>query len=293
MSYTQNPAMPRVRRDAVNLVKYRRWSMRQVARRFGVEPSTVSRWCRLPFATGWHELPTRSSKPKTSPQALKKEVVEKIIEKRIGRRRCGQVIHAELRRDGVRVSLPSVQRTLDRLGFLKKRSPWKRPHDATPRPEISCAGALVQADTVHLRAPNGTKIYVYTLIDIFSRWAYAEVVERINTIASVDFIDRARGCAPFRFQMLQTDHGSEFSTWFTHGMWRRGMQHRHSRVRQANDNAHVERFNRTLQEECLDHTAHTLSDFREALATYLSYYNGERLHMGINYQTPAQVLRSS
>lgn len=293
MSYTQNPAMPRVRRDAVNLVKYRRWSMRKVARRFGVEPSTISRWCRLPFATGWHELPTRSSRPKTSPHALSKEIVSAIIQKRIGRRRCGQVIHQELKREGISVSLPSVQRTLDRLGLLKKRSPWKRPHDATPRPEATFAGALLQADTVHIFAPDGTRIYIYTLIDLYSRWAYAEVVEHIGAEISTQFMERAQAAAQFRFVMIQTDHGSEFSLWFTHALWRSGMQHRHSRVRQSNDNAHVERFNRTIQEECLDHTTHTIVDFREALAVYLPYYNGERLHMGINYQTPLEVLRRS
>ncbi|KKT13287.1 MAG: Integrase catalytic region, partial [Parcubacteria group bacterium GW2011_GWC1_43_30] len=68
-------------------------------------------------------------------------------------------------------------------------------------------------------------------------------------------------------------------------------KHRHSRVRQKDDQAHIERFNRTIQEECLDRTAHTLEDFREALGQYMPYYNNERLHMGINYQTPLEVLR--
>lgn len=293
MPYTTNPNMPKVRRDAVNLVTYRGWSMRKVARRYGVEPSTISRWCKLPLATGWHELPTRSSCPKTSPTALKKEIVSAIIQKRIGRRRCGQHIYHELKREGVRVSLPSVQRTLDRLGLLKRRSPWKRPHDSTPRPEVTHAGALLQADTVHILAPDGARIYVYTLIDLYSRWAYAEVVERIGAEASVQFINRAREVAPFCFEMVQTDHGSEFSIWFTHALWQQGMRHRHSRVRQSNDNAHVERFNRTIQEECLDRTPHTVIDFKQALAEYLPYYNEKRIHMGINYQTPLEVLRRS
>src|SRR3990167_3326258 len=88
MAYTTNPHIAKVRRDAVNLVVYRHRSMRRVPRRFGVEPSTISRWCRLPMATGWHELPTRSSRPKTSPNALKREIVEAIITKRIGRAAC-------------------------------------------------------------------------------------------------------------------------------------------------------------------------------------------------------------
>ena len=293
MPYSKNPHLPKVRRDAVNLVKYRHWSMRKVARHFGVEPSTVSRWCKHPFGTGWHEIPTHSSRPHTSPNALKKEIVEAIIEKRIGRRRCGEVIYHELLNEGVKVSLPSVQRTLDRLGMLKKRSPWKRPHDSTPRPEVTRAGALMQVDTVHILAPDGTRFYVYTLIDLFSRWAYAEVIDRISAKKSAVFVRRAQKKSPFRFEMIQTDHGAEFSIGFTHAIWQKNIHHRHSRVRQPNDNSHVERFNRSIQEECLDHTTHTIPDFRKAIKKYLPYYNTERLHMGLNFKTPQQVLRRS
>ena len=285
--------MPKVRRDAVRLVKYRGWSMRKVARHIGVEPSTISRWCKKDPTGGWREIPTESSRPDTSPNALSENIVSAIITKRSGRRRCGQVIHQELLRDGIKVSLSSVQRTLDRCHLLKKRSPWKRPHDPTPRPEIAHAGALIQTDTVHIMAPNGTKIYIYTLIDLYSRWTYAEAVERINAKASVRFIEHAGARAPFRFEMIQTDHGSEFSTWFTHSLWRMGMKHRHTRVRQPNDNAHVERFNRTLQEECLIHALRSVKTFKVALAEYLPYYNTERLHMGLNYKTPLEVLRRS
>lgn len=293
MSYTTNPHISKVRRDAVNLVKYRHWSMRKVARRFGVEPSTISRWCRLPMATGWHELPTRSSRPKTSPNALREEIVLAIIAKRNGRRRCGQHIYHELKREGVVVSLISVQRTLDRLGMLKKRSLWKRPHDYTERPDVTAPGSLLEADTVHIRLPDGSKLYVYTVIDLFSRWAYAEVVTRISSARSVTFISRAKASAPFQMNMVQTDNGPEFQKMFRFRLYKLGLDHRHSRVRQSNDQAHIERFNRTIQEECLDRTAQTLIHFRKAVKTFLPYYNNERIHMGINFRTPQEVLRSS
>ena len=250
MAYTKNPHLPKVRRDAVRLVKQQDWSMRKAARYFGVQPSTVMRWCRKDFTYGEHEIPTLSSKPKRSPRALSRDIVHAIIRKRVGRRRCGQVIHRELIADGISVSLCSVQRTLSRCHLLKKRSPWKRPHDATPRPEATHAGALLQCDTVHFVLPDGSRLYVYTLIDLFSRWAYAEVSEKLRAYKSASFIARAERRAPFSFEMVQTDHGPEFSTRFTHLLLRKGLAHRHSRVRQCNDNAHVERFNRTLQDEC-------------------------------------------
>lgn len=292
MSYTTNPHLPKVRRDTVLLVR-KGWSIRKAARYVGVNPGTVSRWVKKAPTDGRLVIPTQSSRPKVSPKALVRDIVKAIIKQRQGRRRCGQVIHQELLRQGVKVSLSSVQRTLDRCGLLQKRSLWKRPHDATPRPTPAYSGALMQADTVHIITPDGKRIYIYTLIDLFSRWAYAEAVPRISAQTSVEFMRRATRIAEFRFEMIQTDHGSEFSTWFTHSMWRMDISHRHSRVRQSNDNAHVERFNRTIQEECLDRTIHTLKAFRRALTQYLPYYNTERLHMGINYRTPLEVLRRS
>lgn len=293
MAYTTNPHLPKVRREAVNLVKYRKWSIRKTAKHFGYNPSTISRWCRKPMATGWHIIPTESSRPNKSPNALKKEVLEAIINTRIKSKRCGQVIYQELKRNGVKVSLSSVQRTLDRCHLLKKRSPWKRPHDYTQRPEVTHSGALIQLDTIHIMLSNGTRLYVYTLIDLYSRWTYAEVSEKISSNQSVLFVQKATKEASFNFEMIQTDNGPEFSTWFTHGLLKINIAHRHSRVRKPNDNAHIERFNRTIQEECLDHTANTFSNFKKEIPKYLNYYNTQRLHMGINFQTPQEVLQRS
>lgn len=290
MAYTMNPHLPKVRWQAVKMLRSGK-STREVARYFGYAQSTVVRWEQKARLLNAGPIPTESSRPKRSPLALPEEVVKKIIEKRLERNRCGQVVHQELLRSGVMVSLSSVQRTLDRCHLTKKRSPWKRPHDYTVRPDAAFPGAFLEIDTVHLMSPLGSRIYVYTLIDVYSRFAYAEVVDRIGAQASARFVVRAMKLAPFPFVMIQSDNGSEFSIGFTHALERYGIGHRHSRVRRSNDQAHVERFNRTVQEECLDHVSHGLKTFRKALKEYLPYYNEERIHMGINYQTPLQVMQ--
>ena len=139
--------------------------------------------------------------------------------------------------------------------------------------------------------PDGSRLYVYTLIDLYSRWAYAEVVTKISSARSFQFIERAALRSPFKFQMVQTDNGGAFQKMFRFRIYRLGLVHRYSRVRQSNDQAHIERFNRTIQEECLDRTTQTIHHFRRAIKTFLPYYNSERTHMGINYQTPMEVLR--
>lgn len=142
--------MPKVRKDAVARVKIDHWSIRKTARYYGVQPSTVSRWCKKDQWGGRYDIPTKSPRPKRSPKALPRKIVETIIEERTTQGRCAEHVHKALVRQGVKVSLSSVKRTLDRCHLTKKRSVWKRPHDNTKRPEVTHSGALVWKEIVRI-----------------------------------------------------------------------------------------------------------------------------------------------
>lgn len=285
MSYTKNPHMPKVRRDAAMMV-CKGLTPTEVGRRFGVGSSTVCKWVKKAEKYGYHPIPTLSSRPKHHPKQLSEELVWKIFHKRLQIKRCAEVVHQELLNEGVNVSLPSVKRTLDRTGLLNKRSPWKRYHPHQERPEALKQGDLVQMDTIHLITNMG-RIYVFTLIDVYSRWVYAKAYKRANTKTAELFVKEAGRKAPFKFKTLQSDHGPEFSQHFTE---RIKIRHRHSRVRKPNDNAHVERFNRTIQEECLDRVPRDVNSLNESLNKYIPYYNNHRLHLGISLRAPMQLL---
>lgn len=286
MAYTKNPHLPKVRQDATLLV-HRGWGVRQVARYIGVSPGTITKWMKKAKVYGHHPIPTLSSRPKHHPKQLTKELIWKIYHKRVLIKRSAEVVHQELINDGVFVSLSSVKRTLDRSGLLKKRSPWKRYHPPMLRPDVEKQGDLVQVDTIHLLTPEGKRVYVFTLLDVYSRWAYAHTYTHANTATALRFVQKAQRLASFRFKTLQSDHGSEWSQWFTDHVF---SLHRHSRVRRPNDNAHLERFNRTIQEEGLDGVPRTVRDLNKALEKYLPHYNGKRLHFGLNLRTPMQAL---
>jgi transposase InsO family protein len=271
---------------------YRGWSMRRVARHFDYHHTAVMRWVRRARGFSPFKIPTLSSRPEHHPRALPEKIVDAIIKQRIRRRRCAEVVHQELLRQGIVVSLSSVKRTLKRSHLLRERSPWKRYHAPISRPYAEKPGDLVQIDTIHIITVAGERFYIYTLIDVCSRWAYAKVYRRINTHASFQFVRLAQKAAGFQFKMIQSDHGSEFSTTFTLRLGKLGARHRHSRIRQSNDNAHVERFNRTVQEECLDNVLQRPIAYQRALRVFMPYYNSERLHMGIKYKTPLEVVLS-
>jgi len=289
MAYSSNPYLPEVRMKAVVLVR-KGWSIRKAARYFGFSHGALLNWIKKAPRDGRSVIPTRSSAPKPHPNQLARQKVDAIVGQRKKRNRCAKVIHRELLNQGILVSLSSVERTLKRQGLIKQRSPWKRWQISGERPEAILPGDLVQIDTIHF-VINGKRFYVYTIIDLASRWAYAKVSARINTYQSLKFVKEAQGVSRFTFKMIQSDNGPEFSTWFTEHIGKVNIQHRHSRVRKSNDNAHIERFNRTIQEECLNKVRQNLNSFKKAINEYLPYYNGERLHLGINYLTPLAVVR--
>ena len=290
MSYSKNPNLPKVRAEAVKMVRSGQ-STRAVGRHFGFSQSAVVKWCaKVPEHTyNYRIIPTESSRPRHHPKELSDEVVGSILEYRATTRRGAEFIHFLLKRDGVAVSLSSVKRTLKRNG-LTRYSKWKKWHVYPPRPAPATPGDLVEVDTIFDGAPD-RRLYIYTGLDVCSRWAHAQPVERISTHASLAFVRQAQAAAPFRFTTLQNDHGAEFSKWFSKRVSERGLAHHHSRVRTPNDNAHLERFNRTIQEECIYRLPRKLEVWQKEIPQYISYYNTERPHMGINWQTPAQLLQ--
>jgi transposase InsO family protein len=270
--------------DAVKLV-HSGWSIRKVARHLGYDPATVSRWTKKAELYGGLWIPTESSKPHHHPNELSEEIVDKIIEQRLKRNRCAEVVHQELLNQGILVSLSSVKRTLRRRHLLKERSPWKRWHQSGERPLASEAGSLVEIDTIHVVPKPIFRFYVYTLIDVYSRWAHAKALERMNTHKTISFVREAQKISSFKFNTLQSDHGPEFSVYFSEQIQ---IPHRHIRVRQPNDDAHIERFNRTLQEECLNRVSPSPKAYQKAINEYLPYYNNERLHLSLNFKTPTE-----
>jgi transposase InsO family protein len=278
--------MPRLRKEAVALVE-KGWSTRKVARHTGFSQRVIVKWCTKSDKRGYGNIPTKSSRPKHHPKQLTDEMVRAIFAKRQAHQRCAEVVHQELLNEGIVVSLSSVKRTIDRMGLTKKRSPWKRYHPHVERPKAEKPGDLVQIDTIHTMQSEKTRMYTFVLIDVYSRWVYAKAYQKMNARTTLRFVRAAERRALFRFSMLQSDHGPEFGSWFVSQIQK---DHRYTRIGKPNDNAHVERVNRTIQEECLDKQVRTPEAFNRALRKYLPYYNTQRLHMGISLRSPQELI---
>lgn len=291
MAYTTNPKIPRLRMEAVKKIRKDGWSVRKTARYYGYTPGAVSKWLSKAPDDMRKTIPTLSSSAHHRPNALSEEKVRAIVKVRLEHNKCAEVVHKQLENGGMDVSLSSVKRTLARTNLIRYRSPWKKWHYSLPRPKAEKPGDLLQLDTVHFITSSGRRFYVYTIIDLYSRWAYAEVVRNISAGNSVLFLRNARKRAKFDFVMVQSDNGPEFTQWFTKGVARMKIAHRHSRIRKCNDNAHIERFNRTIQEECFGtEKPINYERYLSLINDYLKYYNNSRLHLGLGLKTPDQMI---
>ncbi len=277
--------MPAIRRDAAQLVK-KGWSARKVGRYLGYHHTAVMKWVRRARVIGYHPILTKSSRPYSHPRRTNENIEKEIVHLRIKTGRCTEAIHLMIQK---KVSRNTVHRILDRHGLLKKRNKRKWCHPRVERPKAVEAGDLVEIDTIHRMIDEKKRLYIFVLIDVFSRWAYARAYEKMSGRHTIRFVKEAQRNASFKFEMLQSDHGPEFSRWFTSRIQK---DHRYARIGKPNDNAHIERVNRTIQEECLDKLPNNVSKINCALKKYLQYYNTERIHLAINTTPNAVVLRS-
>lgn len=322
MAYSINPNLPKARAIAMQLLIREQLPLQVVANRCGVHRSTIWRWKRTWLEINRHvqlenwnrpqrtagtvfreaalkwRIPTMVSRPRTNPTAVSEQIVTRILELRSQLKRCAEVIwHHITQVDNIRVSLSSVRRILRRYhcfdGARKKRV---RP-DNPRRPQPTRPGELVQTDTIHYICPyTYRRRYVYTVIDLYSRMAYAEIHGRILPGLAARTICKAQESFGFNFSMVQADNGPEFGRYFAQCLSATGIAVRHSRLGRPNDNAHIERFNRTIQEECLGSRLTHKTPNKQVqirLAAYLDYYNSERVHLGIQLRTPAQMLQRS
>lgn len=286
--YTLNKQLPRIRREAVRL-HTRGWSARKIGRYIGFHHTAVMKWVRRAERIGDCPIPTKSSKPKSSPYRINETTRKRILELRYQTKRCTEAIHLQLQREGIIVSKSTIHRILDQSYCLKKRNPYTRYHAPVERPGVAKQGDLVELDTIHLMIGEKKRMYVYTLIDVYSRWVFAKAVPKIRAGVSLKFLEEAQIKAPFNFRIIQTDHGPEFSRHFQYNIQR---THRFTRIGKPNDNAHIERFNRTIQEECLDKVERNTKIINCRLRKYLPYYNQERIHLSLQATPMEVVLRS-
>jgi transposase InsO family protein len=125
---------------------------------------------------------------------------------------------------------------------------------------------------------------------------YVTLAPKLRQGLAVQAVLEAQMQWGFPIAMVQADNGPEYSRYFEQQMKRANILTRHSRLHRPNDNAHIERFNRTIQTESIGYywnRSVPLQSQQARLTAYLEFYNNKRVHLGIQMLTPMQMLQRS
>ena len=132
--------------------------------------------------------------------------------------------------------------------------------------------------------------YLAVVLDQYSRrvlaWRLAATRDARFTQAVVDAAWRRR--RPRRGLIFHSDRGSEFlGTPFHQRLARSRVEPSMTRGGAPDENAHMESFFHSLKAELIHGQSFaTVAELRQQLCRYVRYYNHQRLHSSLGYQSP-------
>lgn len=277
-------------------------------RAFKVSRSTLYSWKKSLRNSGGrlYALANLSRKPHTARRMLVEEetylLVKSLREKypRLGKEKISRLLKVESEKNSkIQPLSPSS------VGKLIKRNNWffylgERRKNKTVRADkkrvfgypIKEAGDLMRIDSI-VRFDQGVKRYIITAIDPVTKFAFAQTYRNHSSRSAAKFFTALHRVTPYLIRAVQTDNGSEFLKDFDKELDKRGIVHFFSYPNSPKQNTHIERFNRTLQEEFVDANSHLLPDtdkFNNKLIDYLLFYNTERPHQALKYFSPMAVV---
>lgn len=207
-------------------------------------------------------------------------------------------IHVLLLREGHRLNRKRTYRLYCELGLqLRARRPRRHVSAERRAPSPTRPTAPNQAwsmDFVADQLVNGKRFRVLTVLDVFTREALALEpgvhLGAADVVATLTRVAARRG-APRR---IYCDNGSEFcgrlvDLWAYH----RKVTMAFSRPGKPTDHAHIESFNGSFRDECLNvHWFESLSEAKVKIEAWRRDYNASRPHRALNNLAPGEYAAS-
>jgi putative transposase len=199
---------------------------------------------------------------------------------------------------GYRVNVKRVRRLMRQMGL---EAIYAKPRLSVPEPghriypyrlrglSIDRPNQVWSSDITYVRLRHGF-IYLTAVMDWYSRYVLAwEVSVSLETSFCLAALEWALQLG--QPEIVNTDQGSQFtSEAFTGRLEAQGIDISMDGRGRASDNIFIERLWRTVKYE--EVYLKDYLDAREAvcnLKSYFAFYNQERLHQALGYQTPAAI----
>jgi len=202
-----------------------------------------------------------------------------------------------LKAEGIQVNRKRVQRLMRLMG-LESIAP--KPNTSKPAPEhpvypyllrnlrVSRVNQVWASDITYIPMARGF-LFLVAIIDLYSRRVLAW---RLSNTLDTSFCVEALHEALERYgrpEIFNTDQGSQFTAEdFTSVLLEGGVKISMDGRGRCLDNVFVERLWRSLKyEEVYLYAYETVSAARAGIGRYFDFFNNERPHSALGYQTPA------
>jgi len=300
--------------ERLRIINYwKKYGLEATKEAFGVKRSTLYNWQKIYRDSGC--MLSNLTPGKTVRKNLNKRIVHPLILKEIKRLRleeCPNMGKAKVKKNldifCKKNKLPIYSESkigriikerkiyhhrqkvshFGKLKTAKKQKKLRKPGDLI----INSPGDLIEVDVV-VRFVGLMKRYIVTAIDIHSRYSFALCYTRHNSLCARDFIRKLEKIFPYKIKTIQTDNGSEFHKYFMQYLEKRKIIHYWNYKGQPHKQGHIEKFNRTIQEEFIDQNEMWLDDvdeFNEKMLEWIIWYNTKRFHWSLDLMTPVDYL---
>ena len=261
-------------------------SLRELARRYGVNPKAVAKWRGRSSVA---DLPAGPREPRSSTLSAEQEAIVVAFRR-----------HTLLPLDdclyALQATIPHLTRSalhrclqrhgISRLPEVEGDKPTKKACKAHPI-------GFFHIDIAEVQTAEG-KLYLFVAIDRTSKFAFVQLAESATRVTASAFLEALIAAVPYRIHTVLTDNGIQFrfaprhvdgptARYMTHMFamqcQEHGIEHRFTKINHPWINGQVERMNRTIKDATVKRFHHDSHDqLRRHLTDSVDAYNfGRRL----------------
>lgn len=275
-------------------------SIRRLAVAFGEPCSTIARWlASVPEKTPEEVLRRCPVSGDPELRGRVRELCDEPRHRTFGYRRIRSLLR---RHFGIQVSRETVRRIMHEEGLSRPRI-WHRPsrpkrvEKARPTRPNECW----QIDMTSFQLSDFTPLFLVVIIDCFTREIVGHTLDRRcrarEWVAALRTALEQRAITKEQAQQLtlRSDNGAQpCSKAFVEYLGSVGVRGQYTGYNAPDDNAFVERVIRTIKEEEIwPNLWDFVPEAREAIDSYMSYYNNDRIHSALDYATPREIADAS
>lgn len=211
-------------------------------------------------------------------------------------------VAGQLRLDGRCIGRRRVARLMRQAGLQGRSARLYRNSKVKQRAFFASVPHLREG--IEPRAPDEVWVGDVTYLRVAGQWRYLAAVMDVHSRRIIGWSLGARRDAALTTRALlrssckrtrtagvifHSDRGIEYASYeYRRQLDRLGMLQSMNRAGKMNDNAHMESFFHSMKtEELYGKTFATDEELRQALSSYITFYNNKRLHSSLQFLAPA------